>query len=338
MPYHTSMKNGYEFVGSRAGITGNIHSVQWAHWINQYCKLFPYAGHPLDANALAGMISTENGPWDPTAKSQTDYPTTGSIGLGQFTLYSATNRTHNTGPSFQIYTVADQENPEKNIRGMAKYLLSGLIASGGNYRNAYCVYKAGQVINHPGPALKQHLDNFDRNYLWWATHGDAPIKTPPVKTADNTQAVEKAKAQKIADDKAKAKIADAMHAQDVKEQLDDTKAIAKAKLTNDAKKLAQAQATAKANALKRAQALAQEKAQKIALDKKNALQKATSYKSNNPAHNTPSTPTSSAQKNLPSKITDYSKNKVLGSGLSIFGALAIAVVIGNGFIPKETLE
>lgn len=181
-------------------------------------------------------------------------------------------------------------------------------------------------------------NNLKKYDSYYNPKGSTTAHTAPVKTADNTKAVTDALAKKKADDLAKAKIADAMHAQDVKEELDDNKAIAKAKLTNDAKKLAQAQALAKANATKRAQALAQAKAQKIATDKANALKTATAYKSNNPANNTPSTPTASANKTLPSKLKDYSKNKVLGSGLSVFGAIAILVFIGNGFIPKETLE
>lgn len=338
MTYHTTMKSGYEFVGSLLPPNGGKNTKTYAKWINQYCNLYKYDNKPMDACAIAGLITTEVGAWPYTQNAITwnpltvadDNSKTGSRGLGQFTT--------GTGPNYGIYNKADQQNPEKNIKAMCQYMSKNLLSANGDYTLAYEKYNAGTIYNNPGKDLRKHMANYASNYKWWTAHGQGKSATTPVKTADNTKAVEDAKAKKKADDIAKSKLADKLHAQDVKEQADDKKAIDKAKLTNDAKKLATAQATAKANALKRAKALAQAKVQKVATDKANTLKTANAYKSKNPYKNTPSTPTSSAQKNLPTPTKDYSKNKVLGSGLSIFGAIAIAVVIGNGFIPKESLE
>jgi hypothetical protein len=327
MAYTTTMKKGYQFVGSTMYPWGHKQTKTWAHWINQYCKEYTYAGQPLDANAIAGLISRENGPWDPNVKAQ-DYASTGSVGLGQFN--------NNTGPKYGINTYQDKINPEKNIKAICNLFSRCLATAKGNYRLGYNVYNAGHIVIGPSKATIANMDGFETCYKWWAKHGDGKMATAPVKTTNNQNAVNKANAQKQANAKAQKAKEDKLRQQDIREEKAEKDAIAKAKLTRNANAIRIAQAKAKANAVARANAnkiIQQNKIRQANADK---LKEKTAYKTNNPIKNTPSSPADATTKTLPKTSTN--SNRILRSGFSLIGMLLILIVMNNVEIPETTIE
>lgn len=328
MPYHTSMKVGYEFKGSRMLPYGNGNSILYHTWINNYCKQYRFQNLPLDANAIAGLISTEGTRWNPKQVAG-DYNQTGSVGLGQFIT-----KPYAVAQEFGLNSRADQENPELNIKAICNKLSGHLRSADGDYNKAYRMYNAGS--NYNSQQAINNAKNFNKYYTWWAKYGDASISSAPVKTNNNAKAVSETNAKQIADNKAYNDLIAKLHAQDVKSTLEDKKALDKAKLTNNPIVVSQVQKQAQINAEDRKKIV-----DKIALDKKNrdyqnSLLLNNAYNSNHPQTNTPSQPLDARNKLLPTPIKE--KPNYIKSGIPILGVIATIIILNNAFIPKEELE
>jgi hypothetical protein len=346
------MKEGYEFKGSnipligsntiipKANVPRGNRSIMYSHWINQYCKAYPYLNKPLDANAIAGFISTENGSWNPLLKSFDFnavtirghfYQATHSQGLGMFT-----RTPWDTAKEFQLYDDADQCNPEKNIKAICWKVSKALPSANGNYTLAYEIYNSGSIHQNPSSDVISNKKRFVTNYNFWAINGQGKIAVIPSKTNNNMIAVDKAKQKAIADNKAYNDLVTDMYQLHQHGNVQDNQAVAKAKLTNDAKIIAQTKKQAEINRLNRekeAQTIAQKK--KIQ-DQANALILNNAYKSNNPIQNTPSTPLDARNKALPKQIN--TKPNYIKSGIPIIGVIAMIIILNNAFIQHEELE
>lgn len=175
MGYVTTMPKGYTFVGAhspaRISVNGTDASISYAKWINLYCGTYKYSNMPLDANAIAGLISTEDSSWDPALKGHDS----GSYGLGQFT--------DGTAPSYGLGLHADRINPEKNIKAICLYISKNLLLSNGNYNLAYRIYNSGSLHNAQYNDAIAHGKNFDAQYALWVKTGDAKAGT----SANSTQ-------------------------------------------------------------------------------------------------------------------------------------------------------
>jgi|GEM_PF-1459147 hypothetical protein len=277
-----TMPSGYTFVGKKS----YPNSIKWASWFNQYCNMYKYNGLPLDARYVAAVISAEDASWNPTQGSLVDYSTTGSIGLGQFT--------NSTGPSYGINTLADKENPEKNIKAICNYFSGCMVSAHGNVALAYEMYNGGQGIQSELTGFaqaKQHeAQNFAPALAIWDNYsaikkiGTSP--TPALKN-NNTNALKDTqnKANEVIDNnKIKASRMATQLAKEKALKLSD--ALKKAKLTKNP------------IAIKKAQ-----------LDVNTS--KITPTKSTTPISSTP--------------------KKILQGGMSIIGIIATVVILKNGY-------
>jgi lysozyme len=166
---------------------------------------------------------------------------------------------------------------------------------------------------------------------------NSTVKTP-IKTTNNEDAVNKAKAQAQADAKAQKEISDRLNQQDKREQIAEDLLIKKYQLTRNqqALNLAKAKALTDATARKKAFYIAEQN--RIVKEKANALALKNAYKSNNPIPNTINSPKDAKGKTLPKTNYDISKSKVLKSGFSIIGVILIGLVMYNAELPTTELE
>jgi lysozyme len=211
-------------------------------------------------------------------------------------------------------------NPTQNT--FARLINQGKYTEGANHFTDWSASQSGLSLR--GRRLKEK-----------ALFNKAVAKAP-VKNTNNQQAVEKADAQKKANDKKQKAIEDQLRKQDIRDELDDNKAIQKAKLSNDAQKLKIAQAKAKANKIARENAKKIEDANKLRKSNADKKAKENAYKSNNPQKNSISQPKDSQNKSLPK--TTAGTPKILRSGFSILGLVLIATVMYNVEIPETTIE
>jgi lysozyme len=168
---------------------------------------------------------------------------------------------------------------------------------------------------------------------------DTPIKAiAPIKTKANEQAVNKANAQKQADLKNQLALQDKLTAQDRREEIADQNAIKKAQLTRNAQQVNIAKAKAKANQIARENAIKLAKQNALRREQLNAIALKNAHNTNNPIPNTKSNPTDSKAKVQPKPLRDISQAKVLKSGLSLIGLIALVFVMNNAELEKTELE
>jgi hypothetical protein len=229
-----ALPSGYTFVGLPS-ICPN--SVKYAPIINRYCTIYKYNGQPLDARLVASLITAEVGIGWNTNSGSSDYATTHSAGLGQFT--------NATGPAYGLNTQADKVNPEKCIKAICWYYSNCLKSAGGNAKGAYEQYNGGPNGQHVSEAVRNANQNWDPAYRTW--YNNSCLKkvtnspTPALKN-NNTNAVNDAK-KKADAIKANAKIIATKKANDLAKAnaLKASQVLAKAKLTNNKNAINKAQ-------------------------------------------------------------------------------------------------
>jgi hypothetical protein len=179
---------------------------------------------------------------------------------------------------------------------------------------------------------KNNLTRFDKGYNPKGKSNVAPI------TNKNQQAVNKANAQKQADLKNQKALQDKLTLQDRREEIEDQNAIKKAQLTRNQQQLNIAKAKAKVNQIARENAIKLAKQNALRREQLNAIALKNAHKTNNPIPNTKSRPTDSKAKEQPNSLRDISQAKVLKSGLSLIGLIALVFVMNNAELEKTELE